>query len=78
MQFRTEWQRYTKGSDVIIFVVDANNVNNYLTEFSFSLKNDYISVAKKELFHLLEDTDLHGIPILIVGNKIDLKPHLKE
>lgn len=27
---------------------------------------------------LLEDKELNGIPLLVLGNKIDLKPHLTE
>jgi len=27
---------------------------------------------------LLEDKELNGIPILVLGNKIDIKPHIDE
>lgn len=27
---------------------------------------------------LLEDKELNGIPLLVIGNKIDIKPHLTE
>ena len=29
VQFRREWGKYTKGSDVILFMLDASNVNLY-------------------------------------------------
>ncbi len=29
VQFRREWGKYTKGSDVILFILDASNVNLY-------------------------------------------------
>lgn len=37
-----------------------------------------MGISKKELHQLLEDKELNGIPILIMGNKIDIKPHLDE
>mmetsp|Transcript_9288 Transcript_9288/g.38099 ORF Transcript_9288/g.38099 Transcript_9288/m.38099 type:complete len:81 (+) Transcript_9288:429-671(+) len=40
-QYRSEWGRYTRGCDVIIFVVDAH-------------ANDTLSLARKELHRLLE------------------------
>ena len=27
VQFRREWGKYTKGSDVILFMIDASNAN---------------------------------------------------
>ena len=42
------------------------------------MQNDNLPISKKELHLLLEDKDLNSIPILIVGNKIDVKPHLSE
>ena len=41
-QYRSEWGRYTRGCDVIMFVVDAYNV-------------DRIADARRELHRLLED-----------------------
>jgi len=64
-QYRPEWGRYTKGCDAIIFLLDASN-------------KETISTSKKELHLLLEDKELNQIPLLIVGNKIDIKPHLSE
>jgi len=43
----------------MIFVLDTSN-------------KDTLSTSKKELHLLLEDKELNGIPILIVGNKVDL------
>ena len=64
-QYRNEWGRFTKGCDVIIFVVDANAM--YL-----------LPDAKKELHRLLEDKELARTAILVVANKIDLEPHASE
>lgn len=64
-QYRGEWGRFTRGCNVIIFVVDANAM--YL-----------LPEAKKELHRLLEDRELARTPILVVANKIDLEPHASE
>lgn len=64
-RFRAEWPRYTSGCNVIIFVVDANDVER-------------IPVARKELHQLLEDRNLARIPLLVCLNKIDLEPHLTK
>ena len=37
-----------------------------------------IHLAKKELHKLLEDRHLHGLPVMIVLNKIDLEPHMSK
>eukprot|EP00940_MAST-03C_sp_MAST-3C-sp2_P001912 g1912.t1 len=63
--YRKEWGRYTKGCDVIIFVVDAHDF-------------DKIQTARKELHRLLEIRELATIPVLVLANKIDLKPHIGE
>jgi ADP-ribosylation factor-like protein 8 len=64
-RFRSEWGRYTQGCDCIIFCVDAHDFGR-------------IEQAKKELHHLLQDTSLHGLPLLICLNKIDLQPHMSK
>ena len=63
--YRSEWGRYTRGCDVIIYVVDA-----------FALEK--IPTARKELHRLLEIRELATIPVLAFANKIDLKPHISE
>lgn len=37
-----------------------------------------MGISKRELHTLLEDKDLNDIPILVLGNKTDIKPHLNE
>lgn len=64
-QYRSEWGRYTRGCDVILYVVDTADIAN-------------IDQSKKELNRLLEDRELSHTPILILANKIDLTPHLSE
>eukprot|EP00163_Fabomonas_tropica_P033044 TRINITY_DN852_c0_g1_i1.p1 TRINITY_DN852_c0_g1~~TRINITY_DN852_c0_g1_i1.p1 ORF type:complete len:179 (+),score=34.16 TRINITY_DN852_c0_g1_i1:243-779(+) len=61
-QYRSEWSRYIKGCDCMLFLVD-----------SFDIKR--IPEAKKELHTLLENPELEKTPLLVVSNKIDLEPH---
>jgi ADP-ribosylation factor-like protein 8 len=64
-QYRTEWSRYAKGCDVLLFVVDAADPAQFPS-------------AKHELHRLLEDPDLAKTPLVIVANKIDIEPHASE
>jgi Arf/Sar family protein len=64
-QYRSEWGRYTRGCDVIVFVVDAANF-------------DLIAEVRKELHRLLEGHELRATPLLVLANKIDLNPHISE
>ena len=61
----SEWGRYTRGCDVIIYVVDCH-------------ASDNLKLARYELHRLLEDRELARTPILVVANKIDLEPHVEE
>mmetsp|Transcript_982 Transcript_982/g.973 ORF Transcript_982/g.973 Transcript_982/m.973 type:complete len:178 (-) Transcript_982:32-565(-) len=65
VQYRREWIRYAKGTNVIIFVVDSS-------------ERELIFSARKELHMMLEDQDLAGIPLLVLANKIDVSQHLSE
>ena len=64
-KYRKEWGNYAIGSDAIIFVVDSSDMER-------------ITVAKEELSRLLDNDYLQGIPVLIIGNKIDLLGHLNQ
>ena len=37
-----------------------------------------LGLAKRELHSTLDDPSIGGIPLLIVGNKIDVKDHMSE
>lgn len=58
-------RRYTRGCDVVIFVVDTNAMH-------------LLPDAKAELHRLLEDRELSNTALLVVANKIDLEPHATE
>lgn len=64
-QYRPEWAKYAVGSDAIIFVVDVADLER-------------ISSAKEELHKMLDNAMLNGVPILVVGNKIDLVGHVGQ
>eukprot|EP00727_Mastigamoeba_balamuthi_P011128 m51a1_g6638 putative adp-ribosylation factor-like protein 8b (189) ;mRNA; r:106254-107292 len=58
-RFRGMWERYCRGVNAIVYVVDAADKEKFET-------------AKKELNDLLSKPPLVGIPVLVLGNKNDL------
>ena len=50
-QYRSEWSRYSKGCDVVLYVVDAAAPQKMAT-------------AKKELHKLLDDGSIGSTPLL--------------
>eukprot|EP01120_Amphizonella_sp_Union-15-10_P008306 TRINITY_DN296_c0_g1_i1.p1 TRINITY_DN296_c0_g1~~TRINITY_DN296_c0_g1_i1.p1 ORF type:complete len:189 (-),score=40.82 TRINITY_DN296_c0_g1_i1:133-699(-) len=59
-RFRGMWERYCRGVNAIVFVVDAADSEKF-------------DQAKKELHELLSKPPLAGIPLLVLGNKNDLE-----
>lgn len=57
------WERYCRDVNAIIFVVDAAD-------------RDAMPVAKEELHSLLASPTLQNIPLLVLGNKSDLREKL--
>jgi len=57
------WERYCRDVNAIIFVVDA-------------VDKDAIPVAREELHSLFDKPSLDGIPLLVLGNKSDLRDKL--
>lgn len=64
-RFRTMWERYCRGVSAILYIVDAAD-------------RDSIPVAKSELQDLVSKSSLEGIPLLVLGNKIDKPEALSE
>ncbi|RKF55605.1 ADP-ribosylation factor-like protein 8B-A [Golovinomyces cichoracearum] len=58
-RFRTIWERYCRGVNAILFVVDCSDPTS-------------LSDAKEELHCLMDYPSLTGIPLLLLGNKTDL------
>jgi len=62
-RFRSMWERYCRGVNAIVFVVDsADHVK--------------LEAARTELRNLLEKPQLANIPVLVLGNKNDLEEAL--
>uniref|UniRef100_A0A6B2LKV3 ADP-ribosylation factor-like protein 8B n=1 Tax=Arcella intermedia TaxID=1963864 RepID=A0A6B2LKV3_9EUKA len=59
-RFRSMWERYCRGVNAIVFVVDAADADKF-------------DSAKKELIDLVSKPQLQGIPLLVLGNKNDLQ-----
>ncbi|OPL33620.1 adp-ribosylation 8a factor-like protein, partial [Mytilus galloprovincialis] len=64
-RFRTMWERYCRGVNAIVYMVDAADP-------------DKIEPSRNELHHLLDKPQLQGIPVLVLGNKRDLAGALDE
>lgn len=62
-RFRESWEKYCRNADVIIFVVDSSDFGN-------------IDTAKTQIHQLLSWPTLYGIPLLVLGNKNDIKGSL--
>lgn len=62
-RFRSMWERYCRGVNAIVFVVDAADAAK-------------LDMARNELRNLLEKPQLAGIPVLVLGNKNDLDSSL--
>lgn len=58
-RFRGMWERYCRGVNAIVYVVDSAN-------------HEDIPVAKNELHDLLNKPSLENIPVLVLGSKNDL------
>ncbi|KAK8056799.1 hypothetical protein PG993_002026 [Apiospora rasikravindrae] len=58
-RFRPMWERYCRGVDAIVFIVDIAD-------------QALLPQAKDELHSLMSQPSLQGIPLLVLGNKSDL------
>ncbi|KAF9286453.1 ADP-ribosylation factor-like protein 8B [Mortierella alpina] len=58
-RFRSMWERYCRGVNAIVFVIDAAD-------------HDKLDAARTELRNLLDKPQLASIPVLVLGNKNDL------
>lgn len=60
-RFRPMWERYCRGVNAIVFIVDIADIS-------------LLDQAQEELHALMSHNSLFGIPLLVLGNKSDL-PH---
>ena len=63
-RFRGTWERYCRGVDCVVYVVDASAPETFET-------------ARNELHGLLKRETLGGIPLLVLGNKCDLEASVR-
>lgn len=64
-RFRSMWERYCRGVNAILFMVDAAD-------------EDKLEASRNELMQLLDKAQLDAIPVLVLGNKKDLPGALDE
>lgn len=62
-RFRPMWERYCRGVNAIVFIVDIADLA-------------LLPMAKEELHSLMKQPSLEGIPLLVLGNKSDLPDKL--
>jgi len=58
-KFRSMWERYCRGVEVVVFIVDSSDASN-------------VPVSSKELGQLMAQPTLVGVPLLVLLNKNDL------
>ncbi|MFX0106620.1 MAG: ADP-ribosylation factor-like protein [Candidatus Hodarchaeota archaeon] len=63
--FRSKWLIGLQDSNVIIYMIDIANQRRF-------------EESKSEFWNVLNNDELNGIPLLILGNKIDLIRYSKE
>ena len=59
-RFRNMWERYCRGVTAVVYVLDAADKENF-------------PLAKTELHALMQKPAVAGVPLLVLGNKSDLK-----
>ena len=64
-EIRPYWRCYYPKTNAVIFVIDSSDV-------------DRIDISRKELFLLLNEDDLKGVPIAILANKQDMQGALSD
>ncbi|KAF1756412.1 hypothetical protein GCK72_012865 [Caenorhabditis remanei] len=64
-RFRSMWERYCRGVNAIVFMVDAAD-------------EEKLEASRNELMQLLDKPQLDAIPVLVLGNKKDLPGALDE
>eukprot|EP01060_Flectonema_neradi_P000234 TRINITY_DN1015_c8_g1_i1.p1 TRINITY_DN1015_c8_g1~~TRINITY_DN1015_c8_g1_i1.p1 ORF type:complete len:208 (+),score=33.59 TRINITY_DN1015_c8_g1_i1:53-625(+) len=64
-RFRGMWERYCRGVNAIVFVVDSSNKSQ-----------SNLEASQKELNELMSKPALEKIPLLVLGNKNDIPGHL--
>ena len=64
-ELRPYWRCYFPKTNAIVFVIDSTD-------------KERLDIAKQELFFLIKEEDLKGVPIAILANKQDLEGALSD
>ena len=64
-ELRPYWRCYFPKTNAIVFVIDSTD-------------KDRLEIVKQELFLLIQEEDLRGVPIAILANKQDLEGALSD
>ncbi|MFX1490410.1 MAG: ADP-ribosylation factor-like protein [Promethearchaeota archaeon] len=63
--FRSKWLIGLQDSNIIVYMIDIANQRRF-------------EESKRELWKILNNDDLNGIPLLVLGNKVDLIKYSNE
>ena len=63
--FRSKWLKGLQDSNIIVYMIDIANQRRF-------------KESKKELWKILNNNELNGIPLLILGNKSDIIKYSDE
>ena len=64
-ELRPYWRCYYPKTNAIVFVIDSSD-------------RDRLNIVKQELFFLIKEEDLQGVPIAILANKQDIEGALSD
>ncbi|KAK6796749.1 hypothetical protein RDI58_004450 [Solanum bulbocastanum] len=72
-RFRSMWERYCRAvSAIVLEYCVSKSLNLLLCSYVVdAADHDNLSISKSELHDLLNKPSLSGIPLLVLGNKID-------
>jgi len=63
--FRKKWLTGLQDSNIVVYMIDISDQIRFES-------------SKKELYSIINRYELSGVPLLIIGNKVDLVNHLSE
>ena len=64
-EFRPYWKCYYEKTNAIVFVIDSTD-------------KERLDIAKQELFILIKEEELEGVPIALLANKQDIEGALSD
>ncbi|KAF7831118.1 ADP-ribosylation factor-like protein 8c [Senna tora] len=82
-RFRTMWERYCRGVTAIVYCLslDILSLQTYIHTAGYvvdAADRDSVPISRSELHELLTKPSLNGIPLLVLGNKVDKSEALSQ